>query len=95
MRNNLLRILIQIMTDKTPRINISAEAKKYVFERNNYQCQSCHKIDLTAKILQVDHIIPLAQSGTNDFSNLQTLCAKCNRQKSAKIDPRFKRLYSD
>ncbi|PZU93192.1 MAG: HNH endonuclease [Pseudanabaena sp.] len=83
------------MTDKTPRIKISAEGREYVFERNGYQCQSCHVIDPTAKTLHVDHIIPLAQGGTNDFSNFQTLCAKCNRQKSAKIDPRFKRLYSD
>lgn len=83
------------MADKTPRISFPPEVRKYVFDRNNYQCQSCHKIDLTAKTLQVDHIIPLAQGGTNDFSNLQTLCAKCNRKKSAKIDPRFRRLYSD
>jgi 5-methylcytosine-specific restriction protein A len=83
------------MNDKTPRISLPPDLRKYVFERNNYQCQSCHKIDLTAKNLQVDHIIPLAQGGANDLSNLQTLCAKCNREKSAKLDPRFLRLYSD
>lgn len=83
------------MTDKTQRINLPPEVRKYVFERDNYQCQSCQKVDLTAKNLQVDHIIPLAQGGTNDMSNFQTLCAKCNREKSAKLDPRFRRLYSD
>ncbi len=83
------------MTDKTPRINLPPEVREFVFKRNNYQCQSCQKIDLTAKKLQVDHIIPLAQGGTNEFSNFQTLCAKCNREKSAKLDPRFRRLYSD
>ena len=83
------------MTDKTPRIAIPANVKKYVFDRNSYQCQSCHTIDLTAKTLQVDHIIPKAKGGSDDFSNLQTLCAKCNRQKSDKLDPRFRRLYSD
>jgi 5-methylcytosine-specific restriction endonuclease McrA len=82
------------MADKTPRINIPPEARKYVFDRNNYQCQSCHKIDLTAKTLQIDHIIPKAKGGADDFSNLQTLCAKCNQAKSDKIDPRFRRLYS-
>jgi 5-methylcytosine-specific restriction endonuclease McrA len=83
------------MADKTPRINIPHEARKYVFDRNGYQCQSCHEIELSAKKLQIDHIVPLAQGGTNDISNLQTLCAKCNREKSAKIDIRFRRLYSD
>ena len=91
--SSLLRF--KFMTDKTPRIPIPAEVKKYVFDRNSYQCQSCHKIDLSAKNLQIDHIIPLKQGGTNDISNLQTLCAKCNREKSAKIDTRFRRLYSD
>ncbi|MFZ4555280.1 MAG: HNH endonuclease [Pseudanabaena sp.] len=83
------------MSDKTPRIPIPAEVKKYVFDRNGYQCQSCHEIDLSAKKLQIDHIIPKAKGGTDDISNLQTLCAKCNREKSAKIDIRFRRLYSD
>ncbi len=83
------------MADKTPRINIPSEARTYVFNRNNHQCQSCYTIDLTAKNLQIDHIVALAQGGTNDLSNLQTLCAKCNREKSAKIDTRFRRLYSD
>jgi 5-methylcytosine-specific restriction enzyme A len=83
------------MTDKTLRINLSSEVRKYVFERDNYHCQSCQKVDITAKNLQVDHIIPLAQGGSNDMSNFQTLCAKCNREKSAKLDPRFRRLYSD
>jgi 5-methylcytosine-specific restriction endonuclease McrA len=83
------------MIDKTPRISIPPEVRKKVFERNNYQCQSCHKIDLTAQKLQVDHIIPKAKGGCDDLSNVQTLCAKCNRQKSDKLDPRFRRLYSD
>ena len=92
-----LHFLIPIrspMSDKTPRIPIPPEVRKAIFERNNYQCQSCLKIDLTAKTLQIDHIIPLAQTGENDMSNLHTLCAKCNREKSAKIDIRFRRLYS-
>ena len=63
------------MIDKTSRIPIPTEVRKFVFERNNYQGQCCNKIDLTAKNLQVDPIIALAQGGTNDMSNLQTLCA--------------------
>jgi 5-methylcytosine-specific restriction endonuclease McrA len=90
-----LNLKLKFMTDKTPRINIPPDVKKHVFDRNGYQCQSCHKIDLTAKNLQIDHIIPKAKGGTDDISNLQTLCAKCNREKSAKNDSRFRRLYSD
>lgn len=31
--------------------------------------------------LSVDHIIPLAQGGTNDWDNLQLLCIPCHTQK--------------
>ena len=34
------------MADKTPRILIPTQVREKVFERNNYQCQSCNKIDL-------------------------------------------------
>ncbi|AFY34748.1 HNH endonuclease [Calothrix sp. PCC 7507] len=78
--------------NKTPRIRIPPEVRKYVFERDKYQCQSCGKttteIDLT-----IDHIIPLSRSGQNDISNLQTLCCTCNQQKTDNIDPRFRRHF--
>ena len=78
---------------KTPRIQIPPSVREYVFKRNNYQCQSCGKNKQQAK-LTIDHIIPLAKGGSNDMSNLQTLCFKCNRQKLHHLDPRFKRYFS-
>ena len=77
----------------TPRIIIPPAVKQYVFNRDHYQCQSCGKDRLRAK-LSIDHIIPLAKGGSNDISNLQTLCLDCNRIKTDKIDPRFKRYFS-
>jgi 5-methylcytosine-specific restriction enzyme A len=78
---------------KTPRIKIPDSVRKYVFERNNYQCQSCGQTFGETK-LSIDHIIPLAQGGSNDISNLQTLCLTCNQKKKHHFDPRFKRYYS-
>jgi len=78
--------------NKTPRIRIPIEVRKYVFERDRYQCQSCAKTSLQAK-LTIDHIIPLARGGQNDISNLQTLCCTCNQQKKHYIDSRFRRHF--
>jgi 5-methylcytosine-specific restriction enzyme A len=77
---------------KTPRIPIPQEVRKYVFQRDRYQCQSCGKTDTETK-LSIDHIIALASGGSNDMSNLHTLCITCNRQKSNQNDPRFRRHF--
>ncbi len=81
------------MTKKTPRIPIPSSVRKYVFERDNYCCQSCGKTNEETQ-LTIDHIIPLAKGGSNDLSNLQTLCFKCNRAKKHHFDLRFKRYFS-
>jgi 5-methylcytosine-specific restriction protein A len=77
---------------KTTRIRIPPEVRKYVFERDNFQCQSCGKIYLETN-LNIDHIIPLARGGSNDISNLQTLCQTCNQKKKHHFDPRFRRNF--
>ncbi len=78
---------------KTPRIRLPQEVRKYVFQRDNFQCQSCGK-KASETQLNIDHIIPLAQGGKNDISNLQTLCQNCNSTKSDKTDNRFRRRYN-
>lgn len=77
---------------KTPRTKIPLEVKKYVFLRDRYHCQSCGKT-ATETELTIDHIIPLARSGSNDISNLQTLCSNCNKKKKHHFDLRFRRHF--
>jgi hypothetical protein len=48
--------------------------RKEVFERDGGKCLRCG----STEHLSVDHITPLANGGTNDKDNLQTLCKKCN-----------------
>lgn len=60
--------------------------KKGVFFRDGGRCVLC-RIDLsglfaTDRTLHYDHIVPLARYGTNDPSNFQLLCKKCNIEKS-------------
>lgn len=62
--------------------------KNGVFHRDRGRCVLC-QADLTGVVavgkleLHIDHIIPLALGGTNDPTNLQCLCSKCNRTKAA------------
>lgn len=48
-----------------------------VFERDDFRCQHCG----TRRFLSVDHIVPRIAGGSNDLSNLQTLCRSCNSRK--------------
>lgn len=78
---------------KSPRIKIPVEVRRYLLERNNYRCQSCGKATQEGE-LTVDHIIPLANGGSNDISNLQTLCRSCNSRKKHSFDSRFDRYFN-
>jgi len=37
----------------------------------------------------IDHIMPKNEGGTNDFSNLQSMCVKCNRKKGHNPDWKY------
>lgn len=46
--------------------------------RDSYTCQRCGKKFGTHAHLSVHHIIPRSEGGSNDLSNLITLCCKCH-----------------
>lgn len=62
-----------------------SDRRRMVFERDCFTCQNphCRHHDPVGMDLQVDHIIPSSRGGSNRKENLQTLCTKCNQQKSA------------
>ena len=69
----------------TPRTPISAAVRRAVFERDRYTCQACGASGHAAGVqLVIDHKKPLKRGGTNEMSNLQTLCSKCNARKGTK-----------
>ena len=63
---------------------IPPSVKVDVLKRDNFRCVYCGVTSKNAE-LQVDHIIPFSKGGSNDPSNLQTLCKECNQGKSDRI----------
>lgn len=49
--------------------------------RDQYTCKVC---DLTTNQLEVDHIVNLAQGGSDDDDNLQAICIPCHKAKTAR-----------
>ncbi len=52
------------------------------FERDNFICQECRK-DIRTEIRfpgEAHHIVPISKGGTNDLSNLKTLCYHCHKK---------------
>ena len=49
-----------------------------VLKRDKYTCQSCRKRRPSGRGLGIHHIIPRTQGGTNQLSNLITLCPSCH-----------------
>jgi 5-methylcytosine-specific restriction endonuclease McrA len=63
--------------------HISPSVRVSVLHRDGYKCVFCGRSSREVK-LEVDHIVPFAKGGSNNFSNLQTLCFDCNRGKGAR-----------
>lgn len=66
---------------------IPAWLKRAVYHRDKGRCQLCHR-DLTGVVnpisnAQLDHMWPLARSGSNDATNFRLLCARCNLRKAS------------
>lgn len=60
-----------------------------VLQRDGFTCTICGRNPESHGVeLHIDHIIPKSQGGTNDITNLRTLCGDCNRGKSDKIEKR-------
>ena len=71
---------------KEQRALMTNKLREHIKNRDNYTCCNCgnsihHEPNL---LLEIDHIIPVSKGGYTVENNLQTLCWKCNREKSNK-----------
>lgn len=68
------------------RRKIPARLQEQVRQRANNLCEYCHASEKWQYVrFTVDHIVPLAQAGTNSFDNLALACFHCNRRKTDKV----------
>lgn len=67
---------------------MTASLRTFIKTRDEYTCRTC-QISVAKEphlLLEVDHIKPVSKGGLSTEDNLQTLCWKCNRTKSNKVD---------
>ena len=74
----ILSLIIFSLGSYTQSRYISKITKKVVYSRDSGTCQCCGGYEN----LEYDHIKPYSCGGSNDISNIQLLCRKCNRSKS-------------
>ncbi|WP_206461513.1 HNH endonuclease [Acinetobacter baumannii] len=53
--------------------------KAKIHLRDEWTCQCCGTV---TKDLELDHIVNVARGGTDDESNLQSLCVPCHKKKT-------------
>lgn len=58
-----------------------AAIRSFVFNRDDFTCQYCGARGVK---LECDHMVPVADGGSNDPSNLKTACFRCNRSKGSR-----------
>lgn len=53
-----------------------------VLDRDGRLCQPCKAAGRLTLADQVDHVVPLAEGGSDDDSNLQAICGGCHKAKT-------------
>jgi hypothetical protein len=78
-----------IFIDKSENFDNTSKRHSFTeYEKNaicstfDYKCAKC-SIDLVERDYNIDHILPIANGGKNSIENLQPLCVKCHKRKTA------------
>ena len=66
------------------RKSLSKKLRFDVFKRDEFQCVYCGAHPPSV-VLQIDHIHPVAEGGSNEIDNLITSCQPCNLGKGASL----------
>ena len=64
------------------RLNGYYALRWYILERDNFTCQCCGQAAPNVR-LEIDHVVPVSEGGTDDATNLRVTCYACNRGRNA------------
>lgn len=76
---NMPAVIRLLNAFKRPRKRVKFNTQNVIL-RDRFKCQYCGK-KFKAKDLTKDHVIPRAQGGETNFTNIVTCCIKCNDKK--------------
>ena len=54
--------------------NLTKETRKSIYRRDGYRCALCD----STRFLQIHHVVPRGQGGTDSPHNLICLCSDCH-----------------
>lgn len=60
----------------------------FLFARDNYRCQYCHRTPGELRhreCLTRDHLVPMSRGGQNGWTNVVTACSTCNTRKGNRL----------
>lgn len=77
----------------TTRRSFSATIRAQVWEASKGHCHYCLTPLNPFKNFTIDHIVPVARGGTNDFDNLVAACKTCNSSKHTQDYELFVNAY--
>lgn len=69
-------------------MSVSKRIRYEVLRRDEYTCRFCGA-SAPLVLLEIDHVVPRSQGGSDDPGNLQVLCEDCNAGKSATMPERW------
>ena len=67
---------------RVERGKVSFHMRFAIFRRDGNRCKRCG----SHRNLEIDHIVPVSKGGKSVYSNLQTLCHRCNVEKGTDIE---------
>jgi len=71
----------ELLRGIAPSEHVSPTKRECVIIRDNFRCQYCGKEIKDASDYEMDHIIPIARGGKDNYLNLVASCRGCNQRK--------------